>query len=494
MKTTIRHTALAAALALISTQAVRAQDGAFDPTFYNQGRNLIAFGYENRPIEWGNSIAVRSDGYLILGGDCAPFDASNSPVCIAWLRPNGTPIVDQFGNFKRTVFGDRTDLFPGERHQMAFHGLALQRDDRPVLASYHDFGGRSESRVTRLSPGGDFEALADGAYYRSVLFQPWVDPAIADNVINAVAIGPDGKVVVAGTTRFCCGQDGGLLDLDMGVARFNADMTLDASFGGNGDGARTIAFDQGGDNFDKAVAVAVQNDRKIVVAGIVRSGGGSASTDAAIARLNADGSLDTSFGNGGKATIPPIAQPNGSVVVNSVNTVVIDRRGRILIAGSVYRGDLSGAQGSVIEQFVARFTPDGVLDTSFGHFVGGVTIFGWSFTNPGQDETYSLVLQGDGKILLLGSAATNQQSVPASYWVVARLLPNGESADMTSYGGYSPPQGPFPATNDARGAVIANGGLILTGRAFNYLVGDNSSYFGVAKLQIDAIFKDGFDP
>lgn len=492
MRFTIRRTMLAGALALMANQGAQAQDGTFDPTWPTEGRGLIRSGAGFSDL--GNSIAVQSTGRLVLGGNCSRIDAPPG-VCVMGLLPDGAVDTEHFGNILAgygTMVLANDARFTGN-HQIAQNGLALQHDNRIVVGSTEFSNGRNEARVTRLSASGTFIQHLSDPIYRRVLFAD-NDPSTADDAVNAVAVAPDGKIVAAGATAYHYddGSGGEVVDWDMGVARFNADMTPDVGF--NGDGTRTVALDQGGDDFDRASAVAVQSDGKIVVAGVARSADGTVNMDAVVVRLNVDGSLDDSFNMGGKATIPPIPMPNGSWVVNSVNAVAIDRRGRILIAGSMLRFDLSGAQGVVIQQFVARLTSQGARDTSFVG-IEGVNVITWPFTNPERDEVFGLALQGDGKILLYGSAATDQQAVPASAWVAERLLPNGaidaSFGNSGAYGGYSPPQGPFPATNDARGAVIANGGLFLTGRAFDY---GGAGYFGVAKLRIDAIFSDGFDP
>ncbi len=115
--------------------------------------------------------------------------------------------------------------------------------------------------------------------------------------VNAYAdmlVQPDGKIVTC-ATRTANGQSG----YDFFVARFTADGALDSSF--SFDGKTTIDFD-GGSGQDQCYGVALQGDGKIIVAGYTR---GSTPDDRfAIARLNVDGTLDTSFGAGsGKATV-----------------------------------------------------------------------------------------------------------------------------------------------------------------------------------------------
>src|SRR5262249_45212120 len=97
---------------------------------------------------------------------------------------------------------------------------------------------------------------------------------------------PDGKVVVAG---YSAG--------DFALVRYNPDGSLDTTFDSAGrDGKVTTSF---GGFDDGAYGVALQSDGKIVVAGFYNNG---SNYDFAVARYNSDGSLDTTFGSGGKVT------------------------------------------------------------------------------------------------------------------------------------------------------------------------------------------------
>src|SRR5262249_35037563 len=129
--------------------------------------------------------------------------------------------------------------------------------------------------------------------------------SLAGDVFNGVAVQADGKVIAVGT-------DGS----DFVVARYNTDGSLDTSF--DADGVRTL--DVGG-AADKATAVAVQSDGKIVVVG-------SDGADAVVARLDADGSTDTSFSADGRQTI------DLGGTADTANAVAIQPNGRIVIAGT----------------------------------------------------------------------------------------------------------------------------------------------------------------
>jgi uncharacterized delta-60 repeat protein len=151
---------------------------------------------------------------------------------------------------------------------------------------YLDFG------VVRLNPDGSLDtSFADGGL-QSIAFDLG---GTNSDLAHAVAIQTDGKIVVAGSVKSSSSDD------DFGVARLNPDGSLDSSFSSNG--KRTIFFDLGGDNNDSAVAMAIQTDGKIVVAGSVQRNS-SGDFDFGVARLT--GTLPNS---------PPVVSLPASVSV-----------------------------------------------------------------------------------------------------------------------------------------------------------------------------------
>src|SRR5262249_7007906 len=135
------------------------------------------------------------------------------------------------------------------------------------------------------------------------------DLGVIASAANGIALQGDGKLVIAGAVQLPSGFDFGLL-------RLNTDGTLDKSFAGGG---ITTDF-SGGD--DRGLAVALQPDGKIVEAGSATTASGG--IDFALARYNTDGTIDTSFGSGGKVTtdfngrgdriFAVVVEPNGQIV------------------------------------------------------------------------------------------------------------------------------------------------------------------------------------
>jgi uncharacterized delta-60 repeat protein len=162
-----------------------------------------------------------------------------------------------------------------------------------------------------------------------------------------------------------------------------------------------------------AKAVAIQNDQKIVVAGYARNIAYAHDTFA-LARYDSRGQLDPGFGIGGKV-LTPIYPQTGAGVNDMANAVTVASDGKIIVAG---------VTGTFLSDFaVARYHADGRLDTSFGGDGTVVTDIG------GQDSANAVIVQPDRKILVVGNGWT---SGPDENFTLVRYNENG-SLD-TSFG------------------------------------------------------------
>ena len=193
-----------------------------------------------------------------------------------------------------------------------------------------------------------------------------------DDEAHAVALQPDGKIIVGG---YCQSSP-----LGFALVRYNPDGSLDTSFGSGG---KVTTGNNGMVN-----ALALQPDGKIVAAG--ESWNGSTNYVFALARYNADGSLDTSFGSGG--VVMTTVFPSNSA---QAYAVAVEPDGKIVVAGRAY--------DAVREEFaLARYNADGSLDTSFGS--GGIvtTAFG-----TGDAAGYGVVVQSDAKVVVAGYSSSD---------------------------------------------------------------------------------------
>jgi uncharacterized delta-60 repeat protein len=205
---------------------------------------------------------------------------------------------------------------------------------------------------------------------------------------------PDGKLVAAGAS-FIDGSD------DFSLARYNPDGGLDVGFGVQG----RVLTDLGGN--DGVFALVVQPDGKVVAAGFSRSAGGLAF---ALARYRPDGSLDTGFGTGGIVldVVGGFAFSTG---------LVLQPDGKLVAAGTSVSPDPRG----IVDVALARYNPDGTLDTSFG--TGGHAFL----LLRSVDSAFSLAIQPDGKLVTAGFAfllLPNGTRSPADF-LVARFNGDG---------------------------------------------------------------------
>ncbi|MDQ3043357.1 MAG: FG-GAP-like repeat-containing protein, partial [Acidobacteriota bacterium] len=168
---------------------------------------------------------------------------------------------------------------------------------------------------------------------------------------------------------------------------YNSDGSLDSSF--DGDGRAVTDF---GNLNDEAYSVAIAPTGKIVVAGTTSSRNG----DFAVARYLPDGSLDATFGSGGRVTTDAFCTGNCSDTVDRVRGVAIYPDGRIVVAGDARRL-VSGASPAFA---AARYLDSGAPDFSFGSF-GKANLFSVS-----NLTATAMALQPDGKIVVVGGFST----------------------------------------------------------------------------------------
>ncbi|WP_406337528.1 calcium-binding protein [Streptomyces sp. NBC_00649] len=267
--------------------------------------------------------------------------------------------------------------------------------DGKVLTSFadddhaNDVAVQSDGKIVSVGASADYSVLesdfaltrhnADGTLDTSFGGDGTVTTAINNmnpdfqwSEANAVALQPDGKIVTVGSSwrgyENCCWFT---------VARYNTNGTLDQSFGG-GDGR--VFTDFGGP--DEAQDVAVQPDGKIVALGT--SGG-----NAALARYNADGTPDTSFGGGdGKVTTDPA--PESLEEGGDARALALQPDGKIIAGGQV---------GTTRFDFVLlRYNANGTLDTSFSGDGIERTDFG------DYEAVEGLAVQPDGRIVAAGGS------------------------------------------------------------------------------------------
>ena len=285
----------------------------------------------------------------------------------------------------------------------------LQADQKILVGGvFSMLGGQPRSRIGRLNPDGTLDPT----------FNPGVSatavPPDMSLEVNALAVQPDGKMLVGGFFTALAGQP------CSDIGRLNSDGTLDTNFHAAG---------LGGGGFWPAhlyvQSIALQEDGKIVVAGEFNSLGGQPRQ--CLGRLNPDGSLDTSF-----------------VPTTGIWTicVALQSDGKILVGGQM-------------DNHVCRLNPDGTIDTNFNAVANG--------------DVYALVVQADGKILV-GGQFTSLDGQERN--CLGRL-----NADGTLDNGFNPGSD-GSVSGGVYAMALQTNGKLLVGGAFTSLCGQPRSYIG----------------
>ncbi|MFC8450639.1 calcium-binding protein [Kitasatospora sp. NPDC057223] len=238
--------------------------------------------------------------------------------------------------------------------------VAVQSDGRIVAVGYA--GNFDDFALTRYNTDGSLDTGFGTGGRVTTDFNGGSDEA------QAVAVQSDGRIVVAGRSEV---PEGGFNWFSL--ARYNTDGSLDTGFGTGG----RVVVDFGTGGVDEAFGVAVQSDGRIVAAGV--TGG-----DFALARLAADGSLDTGFGTGGRVTT------DFSGGADQARAVAVQPDGRIVAAG--YTGNSVGDYDFAL----ARYTANGSPDTGFDGDGKVTTSFG------GVEFGHAVAVQPDGRIVAAG--------------------------------------------------------------------------------------------
>lgn len=287
-----------------------------------------------------------------------------------------------FGNGGKTVVD-----FSGSFGFDAGNGVAIQKDGRIVVAG-DIFKNNHSFALARFTADGKLDKSFAGG---TITLDFGVD---SFDAAAAVAIQKDGKIVVAG---FSAANN---LDGDFALARYDTNGTLDRSFSADG----KVTTDLGAN--DRATALLIQPDGKILVAGGVDTIFDNFPEMFALARYNADGTLDKTFSGDGKLVTD---LGNG---IDGASALALQADGKIVAAGS------SAANVTSIDFAVARFLPNGTFDKGFSG--DGKTFVNFGSNN--SDQAFGLALQPDGGIVVAGVSVDPRY---AFLFALTRLTPDG---------------------------------------------------------------------
>jgi uncharacterized delta-60 repeat protein len=397
-------------LAVLLVPAAQAIPGALDPSFGTGGKVTTAIGNADAHA---NALVRQPDGKLVVAGDSYSF-ATLGDFTLARYNPDGKLDTSFNGTGKvTTAIGPSWDTA---------NALVRQPDGKLVAAGYSYNGSNYDFALARYNPDGKLDTSFNGT--------GTVTTAIGSGNDNAYALAlqPDGKIVLAGRSY------NGSQDV-FALARYNPNGKLDTNF--NGTGKVTTAIGSSGDS---ANALALQPDGKIVAAGSSNNG----TQDVfALVRYNPDGKLDTSFNGTGKVM-------TAMHLWDDVNALALQPDGKLVAAGASHNG-------SNVDIGLARYNPNGKLDTSFNG-TGKVT----TAIGSGDDDAIDLALQPDGKLVTAGYS----KSASARVFALARYNPNG-SLD-TSFNGTGKVTTAIGSDDQAYGLVLQpDGKLVAAGFSWN---------------------------
>jgi uncharacterized delta-60 repeat protein len=403
-------------------------DGALDRTF-GGGDGKATFAFRGSLQNAGTDGAVQRDGKVVVVGASAPVYGI-ADVMLARYNLDGS-LDSTFG--RGGADGDGivvTDL------SVAHDGSSM---DWAASVTVDRFGrilvtGTTDRRVPAATVGdphgGDRDVFVaryrrDGTLDRSF---GGGDGLVVTNLGNlndyaqAIAVAPDGKIAVAGSTQNPRYTEGSLA-----VLRYLANGTPDTTFSGDGI-ALTGLF-----TYPAAGGVTFQGDGRIVAVGSTWDG--FTSNDFTVLRYLPDGSPDRSFGGGDGSVVTDF----GAQTRDEAHGVTLDGDGRIVVAGSSQDNTFQGTYRSTMA--VARYLRDGSPDASFG---GGT---GRAVFDSTPDDTSTAAsdvhVQRDGKLVLIGTLAKRVVNTPnhveyrSTDFAAVRLRADGTSDPTFGTGGLS---------------------------------------------------------
>ncbi|SRX72677.1 T9SS type A sorting domain-containing protein [Aequorivita antarctica] len=326
-----------------------AQSGILDTSFGNNGIVLTDISPN---ANQGNAVSAQVDGKIVVAGYAG--DAATYNMAVARYNTDGS--LD-------TSFGDNGTLnFPVGSAKSIATGMEIQADGKIILGGYTDDNVSGDFALVRLNTDGTF----DNTFGNNGIV---IIDAGGNEVAKAMTILDNGKILLAGAN-----------DQNFSVARFNTDGTLDTTFGVNG--WSIIIFE---DNLSLVKDLTIQEDGKILLGGdgIIDTYG------IAAARINADGTIDNTFGTNGKVRY------SLSGIGNST------RFGGIAVQGDgkIFLGGWRGITTFYDEFLVLKLNTDGTLDSTYGYngVVTAQIVLGYQMAT-------TILLQSDGKLILAGYA------------------------------------------------------------------------------------------
>ncbi|MCM8597201.1 MAG: putative Ig domain-containing protein, partial [Candidatus Accumulibacter sp.] len=434
-----------------ATIAVAGEAAAFDEAPGGTVRVLLDGQIDASTLDWplasARGTSASTDSEQALDASAADDDANHTPTAAEFVtvKTASSLALDAAASNQAPVFpGGRgfvtTDV--GSAYDWAY-GVAIQPDGKYLVTGRSDVADKSVFSLLRYNADGSLDSTFDG--------DGKVTTAIGFSARSYAVAMQNGKIVAAGAS------DQIATSQDFALARYNSDGSLDTGFGRDGTVTTDIAS-----NWDEASAMAVQNDGRILLAGrsVVQM---SHASRTVVVRYLADGSLDPTFGDGGRV-FPFFGYPTEVLC-----SLAVQPDGKIVAVGY---GSNPASNNQALALF--RLNRDGTLDSDFG---GGYRFF---YDFGVFNLQASVALQADGKILVFSTNGSR-----ASLW---RYDSNG-SLD-TSFGNWGWLATGVQVQNEGSALSIeADGRILVTGS--RYRVGGHYD-FALARYNSNGSPDDGF--
>ena len=345
--------------------------GSLDTCFGSNGKVTTSLN-NGTGSSWASDIAIQTDGKIVIAATSNSSSTNTAGRDFYVLRYNSDGLIDSSfgsGGVARIAFTKNSD---DENPQ----ALAIQSDGKIIVAGYAPIKGNTYGfAVARLTSNGSLDTSFGSGGKVFFNFQNNVS-ALA----RGVTIQANGYIVVAGESK-----------TSFALARLTPSGAFDPGF--NGTGKVTVSTANTTAGAGGAYDVTIQQvsvnqiiQEKIVAAGIRPSAG--VDRDIAVLRFNPNGSLDSSFGTGGKVFT------NFTGYSDQAKAVAIDANNNIVVAGHTLTDSTNGQLFALV-----RYTENGQLDASFGS--GGKVAAG----DPGYRNAFfghGLAIQADGRIVASG--------------------------------------------------------------------------------------------
>lgn len=441
-------------------------NGSLDNTFSDDGIQITNLGGSN---DIATSIAIQNNGKIIVGGFTG--NGINNNFAIVSYNTDGSPDINFSGDgIQITDFGSSNDYC---------NSIIIQNDGKILALGTTINVDNYSVAATRYEPNGNIDHSfgLNGKLVYSI--------KQGSTFFTSSAVQKDGKIVAAGYSWN--GQN-----YDFALARYNINGSLDNTF--SGDGMQMTDF---GVTDDKANAITIQSDGKILLAG-------TSGDNFAMSRYNIDGSADVSFNGNG-------IQTTDFGTIDFATSIVTQKDGKILAGGTVlarYNSDgaldlsfngngyITNISNSIALQsngkivtvskfYVNRYNVDGSTDNTFGNFAGVQFLFDG---NGGSNQwlAESVAIQNDDKIVIGGTYGYDYRGQHDQLAVIR--LNNDGTNDYTFNGGNSIISGVNKISWGTSVVIQADKKIILGGYSYN----GSSDDFTLARYNSDGSLDNSF--